>query len=233
MTKKRALAKRRKPHRRDRWPKLPDIDRSLNEPELEELGAYFASALAPEDCMTVSMLHGFFSAVLSGPTVMPSEWLPQIWGEEDPSFESEAHMQRIIGLLMRFYNGIGAELVRNPLRFEPLLDINERNGIDEIDAEAWCVGYGLGMTAHEHAWKELMQDPGAAMFFYPIVTLGMHGSDEENDEMLADPEAHRVNVATLGKCAGVIYMLWRDREMDDVGNASKSDIANADELSLF
>jgi len=184
--------------------------------------------------MTISMLHGFLSAVLSGPLVMPNEWLARVWGEEEPSFESEVHMRRIIGLLMRFSNGIAAELACNALRFEPLLDVAERDGSKQVDAEAWCVGYGLGMTAHEHAWKELMQDPGTAMFFYPIVSLGMRGSDPENDEMLSDPETYGVNVAALGKCAGVIYMLWRDREVDDnAGTTARPKIAKAEELNLF
>ena len=53
--------------------------------------------------------------------------------------------------------------------------------------------------------------------------------------MLADPEAYSVNVATLGKCAGVIYMLWRDREVhDDAGiAASASEIAKHEEPRLF
>jgi uncharacterized protein len=233
MTKKKRSVKRRKPHG-NHSPKVPDIDRPLNERELEELSAYFASACAPDDCMTISMLHGFLCAVLSGPMVMPNEWLPHLWGKEEPGFESEAHMQRIIGLLMRFYNGVAAELTSNPLRFEPLLDVTQRAGAERVDAEAWCVGYGLGMTAHEQAWKDLMQDPGTAMFFYPIVSLGMRGSDPENDEMLSDPETYGVNVAALGKCAGVIYLLWRDREVDDnKGTTARAEIAEAEELNLF
>jgi uncharacterized protein len=233
MTKKKGSAKRKPGSTRS--PRPSDIDRPLNERELEELSAYFASACAPDDCMTISMLHGFLTAILSGPTVMPSEWLSRVWGEEEPSFESEAHMRHIIGFLMRFYNGVAAELTRGPLRFEPLLDVTEQDGARQVDAEAWCVGYGLGMTANEAAWKELMQDPGSAMFFYPIVSLGMRGSDQENDEMLDDPEAYSTNVATLGKCVGIIYMLWRDRESNDNAGivASSSAIVQAEELNLF
>ena len=119
MTKKKSPPKRRDRRRKS----VPEINRPLSEREIEELSAYFASAYAPDDCMPISMLHGFLSAVLSGPVVMPNEWLPRVWGEEEPGFESEAQMRRIIGLLMRFYNGIAAEFARNPLRFEPLLDI--------------------------------------------------------------------------------------------------------------
>jgi len=234
MTKRTNSAKQGK-RRRNEAPNVPDIDRPLNEREREELSAYLASACAADDCMTISMLHGFLCAVLSGPMVMPNEWLPQIWGEEEPSFESEAQMGRIIGLLMRFYNGIAAQLARKPLRFEPLLDVTEQDGAEQVDCEAWCVGYGLGMTAHEDAWKQLMQDPRTSMFFYPIVSLGMRGSDPENDEMLADPEAYDVNVAALGKCVGVIYLLWRDREGNNNAGigASKSEIAKAEGLKLF
>ncbi len=56
-----------------------------------------------------------------------------------------------------------------------------------------------------------MKDPGTVMFFSPIVSLGMRGANPENDEMLADTEAYETSVSSIGKCAGVIYMLWRDR----------------------
>ncbi len=98
--------------------------------------------------MSITMLHGFLCAILSGPMIMPNEWLPEIWGEEGPRFDSEVQMGRIVGLLMRFYNGVADELARNPLRFKPLLDVSLPN-----DAEAWCAGYVHGMAAREDAWS--------------------------------------------------------------------------------
>jgi uncharacterized protein len=33
--------------------------------------------------MTMDTLHGFLTAIAIGPeTIMPSEWLPQVWGED-------------------------------------------------------------------------------------------------------------------------------------------------------
>ena len=46
---------------------MPDINRPLSEREIEELSAYFASAYAPDDCMPISMLHGFLSRGSLGP----------------------------------------------------------------------------------------------------------------------------------------------------------------------
>jgi uncharacterized protein len=205
--------KRRSPRARPQTPQFTfaDLDAPLDGSELDDLRSFLSSANASGDGMTISMLHGFFCAIVSGPIVPPSEWLPVIWGDGEPVFDGEAHANRIIALLMRFQNEVAAEILLHPLRFEPLLDVRVCDGVEEVDGEAWCVGYGIGMTTHADAWQELVQDAGTAMFFYPIMALATLGSDPDNDE-LTNPEAYQLNVAALGKCAGVIYMLWRDRD---------------------
>jgi len=58
----------------------------------------------------LDMLDGYLAAIVIGPiTLLPSQWLPGIWGpsEDDaPRYESMEQVQRILELIMRHMNGI-------------------------------------------------------------------------------------------------------------------------------
>ena len=64
----------------------PESAAPMTEAQLDELSALLESDLTPEDCMDISMLQGYLTAVLLGPEVTdPEKWLNGIWGK------SEAH----------------------------------------------------------------------------------------------------------------------------------------------
>src|ERR1022692_2728853 len=89
--------------------------------DLEELSDYLDSDLSPDDCMGLSDLDGFLTAIVVGSElIMPSEWLPIVWGHEEPEFESAAHAEAIIGLIMGRYNEIAAGIIADPENFEPI-----------------------------------------------------------------------------------------------------------------
>ena len=68
---------------------------SLEHVDLEVLDAFLESDRAPQDCMQLSDLDGFLTGIAIGPElIMPSEWLPVVWGgEEGPSFADQADRQ--------------------------------------------------------------------------------------------------------------------------------------------
>ena len=48
----------------------------------DELGSFLRSVTVGEDAMDISMLDGFLTALVVGPTNLPpSLWLPKVWGE--------------------------------------------------------------------------------------------------------------------------------------------------------
>ena len=73
------------------------IDKPLSQAEIDELDDFLTSDAVPEDCMDLSELHGFLTAVAIGPgIILPSEWLPEVWGDEGgPKFESLDDARRI------------------------------------------------------------------------------------------------------------------------------------------
>ncbi|MBP9915718.1 MAG: UPF0149 family protein, partial [Thiobacillaceae bacterium] len=59
-------------------------DTPLTDEELDELDQFLTSDATPEECMDIAMLDGFLTALVIGPnTILPSQWLPAIWGETE------------------------------------------------------------------------------------------------------------------------------------------------------
>ena len=55
-----------------------------------------------EGVLDVSELDGLFTAIVSGPVpVMPSQWLPAVWGDFEPVWEDEKALQEILSLMLR------------------------------------------------------------------------------------------------------------------------------------
>jgi len=81
------------------------IEKPLSQAEIDELDDFLTSDAVPEDCMDLSELHGFLTAVAIGPgIILPSEWLPEVWGDEEgPRFESLDDARRISELILRLY----------------------------------------------------------------------------------------------------------------------------------
>jgi hypothetical protein len=71
--------------------------------------------------MNMEPLDGYFAALIAGPDmVMPSEYLPEIWGE-DFSFATDDQASDILGLLMRHWNTIVGEMRRTPSKSQAYL----------------------------------------------------------------------------------------------------------------
>src|SRR5258708_18423719 len=89
--------------------------------DLEELAQYLDSDLSPDDGMGLSDLDGFLTGIVVGPElIMPSEWLPVIWGGGEPEFESAAEAQTVLGTIMARFNETIHNLDTHPENFAPL-----------------------------------------------------------------------------------------------------------------
>jgi uncharacterized protein len=132
----------------------------LGEAELDELDEYLLSLDEFDDSMDISMLDGFFTAIVSGQRLIPpSEWMPWVWdagkGEQEPAFESEAQAGRILGLMMGHMNSIVTTLMQAPDQFEPLLMENPNDGDPIPIIDEWCVGFVTAMGLDEKGWASV------------------------------------------------------------------------------
>ena len=64
-------------------------DTPLTPEELDFLDAALLDHGNDDSVLGISELDGFFTALVSGPeAVMPSTWLPELWGGVPPTFAS-------------------------------------------------------------------------------------------------------------------------------------------------
>lgn len=157
---------------------------------------------------TITRLHGFLASVVSGPMVVPSEWMPVIFGgPDDRAWETMDQARDAMSLVMSFYNEISSDLGQRGRRYSILID-RLGDEPDTIDlADDWCKGYLFGIALRQDEWKEAMDDPELSHSFVPILAIA--GSVD------LDPFDNRENyqamVDMLPNCAVQIYEWWRSK----------------------
>ena len=123
------------------------LDAVLSAQEIDELDAFLASEARPQERMDITPSTAFSPRWRSAPIFrFPSRWLPVVWGSKsDPVVESAEQAHRIVSLIMRRMNMIGAMLCKAPPAFEPILYEGEVEGGETIlVAHDWCAGVFAG-----------------------------------------------------------------------------------------
>jgi len=85
---------------------------------IDVIDQFLMSDRAPEHSMGLSDLDGFLTRIVVGPElIMPSEWLPVIWGNESPGFKNYREAQTVMSAVMERYTGkrtLSLHPVRSP-----------------------------------------------------------------------------------------------------------------------
>jgi uncharacterized protein len=108
--------------------------------DLEALDAYLMSASAPANSMGLSDLDGFLTGLAVGPEmILPSEWLPLIWGGDEPEFATLDEANAVLGAIMARYNEIITRLDTDPDAFDPIFLEGEEGQVIVTDwaAVSW------------------------------------------------------------------------------------------------
>jgi uncharacterized protein len=86
----------------------------------------------PDDSMGLSDLDAFLTVVVGPELIMPSEWLPVIWGGAEPEFETQEEMRTVLGTIMGRYNEIAACFSSDPNEFDPIFWEGPEGGGDRV-----------------------------------------------------------------------------------------------------
>jgi uncharacterized protein len=128
---------------------LDELDRFL----LERLPDIQIDEERDEGLLGMSELDGFFTAIVSGPeAIPPAEWLPAVWGESEPVWESAEGFENIYRLMIRHYNDVANSLMAPGFEFEPVFNENEVDGKRFLVVNEWCLGYMRGVALAPEAW---------------------------------------------------------------------------------
>lgn len=186
----------------------------MTEAELEHLDALLSGPGCADDGMSLEMLDGFFSALIVGPElVMPSEYLPYVWGDRSPWPDPDAAAEAV-SAVMRLWNHI-AWRVQQPVVeggdaeaqavLMPSLALPEQGQVSAdaddplagvpVDfpfAAGWAHGFLLGVSLRGQAWGALI----------------------EGDELMVDDMSMVVSLSALDATHAAELDLPTDRLMD-------------------
>ena len=183
--------------------------------DLETLDQFLMSDASPENCMQLSDLDGFLTGIAIGPElVKPSEWLPAVWGGEEPVFDDAGQARTVIGAIMGRYDEILRVLDTDPEGYAPLF----WEGPDgEVIAADWAEGFADAVRLRPEAWRPLLEDREALVMLMPILALCGEGEGEAEggSPLELDPEADADLLAEapelIPACVAGIDGFWKER----------------------
>ena len=173
---------------------------------LDALDDYLISDHSPVDSMGLSDLDGFLTGVVVGPElIMPSEWLPVIWGGAEPKFETEDEMRIILGTIMGRYSEIVACFTSgDPDEFDPIFWEGPEG---EVIASDWAGGFLDAVALRPQAWKPLIEDDRAGILLVPMFVLN---GDVELDDGAADEDELLAEASDMiPTCISGIREFWQ------------------------
>jgi uncharacterized protein len=140
-----------------------DLFNPLTEEDLDYLDALLLDRIdeeldtedLDEGILCVSELDGFLTAIVSGPTVVvPSQWLPAVWGDFEPVWDTLEELEHFMNLVIRLMNFNAIVLLEDPENFEPLFLERQWKGKTVLVVDEWCEGYLRAVELTGELWAE-------------------------------------------------------------------------------
>src|SRR5215469_7340939 len=168
--------------------------------------------------MNLEQLDGFLAALICGPdTVIPSEYLPVIWGGDivlEDTFSAQPLLQDFLSLIMRHWNVI-ADTLHSGDVYLPLL-LEDENGISH--ANDWANGFLRGMELRKEDWADLLNDEQHGGWLVPIFALAHEYNPDVTMRPYKEPiSTERREQLIAGAAAGVrgIYRHFETKRLHE------------------
>jgi uncharacterized protein len=157
----------------------PMSTQPLSDQELDTLTGILVR-FGAKGAMNLEQLDGFFAALIAGPDdVLPSEYLPEIWGDgivNERTFRAQAILQDFLSLVTRHWNAV-SQTLRSGNVYTPLL-IDDDNGVSH--GNDWANGFLRGMELRREGWAPLLDDEDRGGSLVAIFALAHeHDPDPE------------------------------------------------------
>jgi len=183
----------------------------LTDAELDHLGQFLKNYKGGK-AMNLEELDGFFSALIAGPEiVMPSEYLPELFGSETPethAFSTLSEANEILGLLMRHWNDIAGTLSKGEV-YLPLLLLDE-NGVER--GNDWARGFIRGTRMRHDGWAELLDDDDHGGCMIPMLMLYYeHDKDPAMRPRPIGPEQREKAIESMAAGLVAAYRYFRQQ----------------------
>jgi len=157
---------------------LEELDRFL----LERVDEETTDPDKDEGIIDLSELDGFFAAIVSSPEMIPpSVWLPAVWGDFEPVWESQNQAERIIGLLIEVMSSVNSTLSHSPHQYQPLFEHREVDHNTFVIVDEWCFGYMRGVGLSDEPWD--LESLNMKILITPIRAFGTYDGLDLINEM--------------------------------------------------
>ena len=196
--------------------RIDDLNQPLDDDEIASLGQFLLDRIdddadtegQDEGILDISELDGFLTAVVSGPvTVLPTQWIPRVWGDFEPAWEREQDVQKVMTLLMRHMNAIAVMLVEQPEDFEPIFLERNYEGKTYTIVDEWCEGYMRGVAMAADQWELDTEEMGELLA--PIVAFQAQHVSQTHD--LYNDEEVRVLQDAIPSSIRRIHSYWQSK----------------------
>ena len=181
--------------------------------DLDKLRDYLSSETSPPDSMGLSDLDGFLTGILCSPDlIMPSTWMPLVWGGPDPDVKNiDKHMWAMQEIMKR-YNEIAAALNAEPPYLEPVFWQAPEGHVIAMD---WCEGFMDAFSLQRDAWHELLRTEEGRNLLFPIIAhcfdekgQSLVGAKEEDMDALLDTA-----VKQIPEAVPKIFAFWQSKRV--------------------
>src|SRR5450432_1485587 len=179
---------------------------SLTDAEIDKLADFLAKSKG-ERAMNIEELDGFFAALIAGPELVPpSEYLPQIFGgelSETCEFEGIDEANEILGLIMRYWNGIASTLNTGDIHLPCLLE--DDTGF--CKGNDWARGFIRATAMRGSAGIDIYDDDERYGWMIPVLIL--YHEHDEDPKLRPDPVEPETREEIIVGMAGNIVKIYR------------------------
>jgi uncharacterized protein len=184
------------------------MEEKITPVDLEALDRYLDSDMSPDNCMGLSDLDGFLTAIVIGPElIQPDEWMAVIWGGEEPKFESDAQRRIVFDTILGRCAEITVCFDLDPYQFAPLF-LEGPNG--EVIASDWAGGFLDAVALRPNAWERLIKDRKGGIMMEPFFVLNGDVELPTGHDGAADEEKFMAEAPDLiSNCVLGIHEFWK------------------------
>ncbi len=198
--------------------------------ELNELQNYLDSDTLPECTMTLDVLDGFLTALIIGPTTVPTEsWMPFVWdmfnGREIPSLEYLEQSRQITRLVLKLKANLTLFFSTYPELYQPLfmeLDPESEEMYNEV-VTLWANGFMVGIYSNENNWTPLLEKE--KLFAELIMPIFLLSSFSDNASPLP-PDAFNEIREILPEFVKEIRKFWLPKRQQEMARTKGVVIAD-------
>ncbi len=116
------------------------------------LKKFLCLATNPEEAFTYDELMGYLFGIAMTPDILlPSEWLPAIFGSEEPQYSSPEQAQEMVGCLMQVYNTCISAFQAGSLELP--FDVSRLKAKDYESIYDWLFGFEAALALRSEIWE--------------------------------------------------------------------------------